>query len=725
MELPRSSPGEIDDLRDALEDLLQPALIERNINQISWWVADAYFRGIREFYVVDYERGQLEVGYEDDDGELHLRWDEAMTKFQTEVGRLAKIDTSPMVDKHSFSLDSLKMASTAQVLLSEIMSPHAPEMMKMRFLTGLVEYGTYGIACWPDDLFDGPLGYDHEIIPPWELLGVPSAVSNHSELRGICRTRLFDLNELKKKPGVKMPEDEALLEIEELPYGAAVGWSDSRYPWAGNQAHSGTVGSLFDRADSEVQRARRAKGERGQEQARGPLKKFVKLREWYLTGPQGTVSRTIWQAGRAVVFDKTYFEGKNKEKVPFPIGIARYDDIGRFYGRSWASKVIPLVMELESLLERLITNVKDMDRFGYIMIPTSSGINFEEFKDTGDDPRIITYEPDYAVPGAKVESIQPVSASDIPGRTMQFGTSLLDRMVSQGPAFAGNAPGRIDSGEGLDILAETGGTHLMPKAESINAAYTTMYRYILWTLSKRVRKDLSAEGVAVNVSRIENTMAGIEFDPQTGQMKMRAESIPDPWKVKLSIRSKNPATGERRRQEAILMMQQGILLPLEFIILNYQENWNFPIGNRAVYENYVRAVLLNLVMFNDGRQLGTPPGGVYFLEHADKPEVHLHAVQEFIAGPQFGLSAQPIQDAFHERVNTLKTAMGQVVPPALGGIEDAAVRAEGQDQAVQQRQSQIAALLQAGPDPRTGGGPGGGGGGLGLGGGPGGPNGGP
>jgi len=104
LQLPKSTPSERERLINALNSMLDPALAERNVWQIGWWVADAYFRGLRHFHVVDYERGEMAINYEDPDGNLELRWDEPLTKMTTEIGRLAQLDTNPAVRKTRQSL---------------------------------------------------------------------------------------------------------------------------------------------------------------------------------------------------------------------------------------------------------------------------------------------------------------------------------------------------------------------------------------------------------------------------------------------------------------------------------------------------------------------------------------------------------------------------------------------------------------------------------------------
>lgn len=683
LELPTNTRNRLEDktvLSEAIETLLAPALEERNIQQIGWWITDGFFQGMRQFEIVNYELGQVEVSYEDEDGAVHLRWDEPMTRLQTEVGRLARLDTSPLAKKRAHSLESLRNASLSQVILDYVLADGSPDLLKIRYFTGLCMYGTYGIASWPDVNAESPLAHTPELIPPWELLSVPARYSNPTDRRAVIRSRLFPLIQLRRMEGVSLPADEELLDVVELPYGSD---ATSSGPYENGPGFAGAAGgvqagsfhSLFDKSYLRGQRP----GAKGEDRRPGKdTEQYVILREIYVDGPRSTVARYIARAGRAIVKDFDFM--RLGMKIPRAIGISRYQDTGRFYGRSFASKIIPFALELERLLERLIANAADMDRFGFLMVPNSLGINLEDFKAT-ESPRVIPYEPDLASPTpVRAETLQPTTATDIPGRIMQFGVQLLDRIVSQGPSYSGQAAGRGDSGVFLSTLAETGSTHLLPVAVQIEDAYVTMYRAILHNVGIAARRSPAFLAKGLELTRIENSIAGVTIDPQTGRLILEADQLPDPWSVNLNIRSSDPLSSERERQEAVQLLGQGILEPLEFYIMNYRDGWGYPVGHRDVWENYVKAVLVNLIMFNDGETPGELPQGVYFNETADKPEVHLRALEEFIAGPEFALASTEVQDAFNERWRLLQSRLGNLLPEGMPHLEQAAMQAAGGQQ---------------------------------------------
>ena len=65
-----------------------------------------------------------------------------------------------------------------------------------------------------------------------------------------------------------------------------------------------------------------------------------------------------------------------------PIAIAREVEAAGFYSRSFVDLIIPTNIEVENLLQNTFENAADIDNFGYLMCPTTQGINRNSFKTT-------------------------------------------------------------------------------------------------------------------------------------------------------------------------------------------------------------------------------------------------------------------------------------------------------------------------------------------------------
>ncbi len=692
-------PNDPENLSEAIEVLLAPAIRYRNVHQIGWWITDAYIQGMRDFNILDMAGGQLEVSYEEEDGGVHLRWEEPLTRIATEVGRLARLDLGAKATKRRNALESLRASSVAQVLLDQQDSLVDSATLDLQFLIGLVQYGTYGTAAWRDDTKQSPLAIVQELIPPGELLFIPAGFSNPTDKRIICRTRLFPLAQLVKMRGVKQNQiDEKELELIELPYGANISQSVAG-PGFGRVA--GGAGLLSSLVDEEPSGQTKVAGQiaRRKITPAARTEQFVRLREVLVLGPGGyTVDRYIARAGRAIVLDT--LDTWRDKMVPIPIGIGYYQDTGHAYGRSFAGKIVPFALEMEGLLERLFANAADFDRFGFTLVPLDRGIDFEGFA-ASEEPRILGYQEDVTKPGTSgVEQFLPTTATDIPGRLFQnLGLPTLDRITAQGPLYSGQTSGREDSAVAINSLEAGGSTHLIPTAKSIAAAFTARRRFQLHEIRQRFTDpDQLTEGIPL--SRIENTIAGVKIDPQTGRVMLTPDDLPDPWGIHLGIQSEDPLARDRRRQEGLFMLgsetSPGLLSPLEFYILNYKEGWDYPVDNKVVYEQYVKAVLYNLILFNDGETPGELPYarpalkelGVYFLEMIDKPEIHELAIEDFVSGPEVALATIPVQTAFINRLKDVKIRMGRELPEGMPTLEQAAADSAARKQATQQQGAQ-------------------------------------
>jgi hypothetical protein len=126
------------------------------------------------------------------------------------------------------------------------------------------------------------------------------------------------------------------------------------------------------------------------------------------------------------------------------------------------------------------------------------------------------------------------------------------------------------------------------------------------------------------------------------------------------------------------MYQMGFLKPLEFIILNYKENWKYPVGSISVWEQYIKAVLYNLALFGDGQT----PGEIEINTNVDKPDVQLIAIEDFTAAAEFDLASNEVKNKFAERLDIIRAAagIGGGFPAQLPRPDEAALQSALQQQ---------------------------------------------
>lgn len=678
-------PKNKEQLSKAIDAMVAPAIDERNIQQVGWYVTDLYLQGVRNFSLLDYETGTVEYFYDDGDGAdydwdlyngVPFRWEDAISRIQTELGRLSRLDTEPKVGKKPFTLESLRNAAVGQVLLDEMLRGYDTRSVDVAFRLFCVLYGTAGLAHWQDTK-SGVTNYECEAIPPWELLGLPARSAVPGAHRTTVRDRLVPYSQLERRPEFKLkgvPEDE--FEFREMPYGA--GPTLSYMGTNGATVGSGSYAELFRDAGKYIgdKRSKAVHGER-----------FVNLQEVFVPGPKNTLCRYIAKAGKAIIADQEYPETEYK---PFPIGVGRYLDIGHFYGRSFAGKVIPYTMRMEHLMKQMLLNAEDMDRYGYLFIPNDAGITDDNLRGTRGRKHVF-YNWDPTSARDPIQQVEPTTTSDFPGKVIQFMVEQADRLTSQSPLLMGMTSGREDSGTALQTLAETGSTHLLTTAESIEEAYGTMYRSLLFQAKEALRAGSLQKA---QLTRVDSAMAGLRINPADGSVDLTGVNIPDIWTLDIGIRSNDPSRHERRRNEGLIFLREQRMTPLAFAILNYKEGWDYPIGKESFWEAYVKATLDNLVLFNDGEQPGAIKGNEYF----DIPSVQMFALEEFVATPAFAQASDEVKNAFASRMQFYKAKLGMALPNGMSNPDDAAMLAQitTQQQMMAQKQGMRA---QARPAP--------------------------
>jgi len=662
-------PNKRDDLAVAVREMLRPALHQRNVEVVGWCYVSAYLAGERGV-IADWNSGKVEVepGWEDDEGNLRLRWEEVLTKTMTEEGRLAALDTSPVAKKRANSLESLRSGSTGQAVLDYAMSADQESLFKARLMGGLVQYGTYGQAAWglDSEREEDLLRVRRELIPPWQLMGVPAKTVCHNDTDALARVRLIRRSYLHSRAGFKVPSDTAEADLEPVKVRKGV---DANGLWGLGDGDL-VFGDLFDRSGDmapkggtprDLEKARTQNAQTG-------VDDFYRLKEVFEVGEDNTVSRYVALVGKVIVQDVDFW-GKGI-RVPMPIGVSRYQDTGSFYGRGFVGRLMPMALELERFLEKLVEHAGDMDRFAFVMIPNTLGITRESMENTG-WPKYMFYEPDYAAEKLGVETFQPGQPTDVPAKLFQFGVGVLDRSAAQGPLYAGMPPGRFDSGSGIQTLQNIGATHLVSTAEGLEASYVTVFRSVLFQIRERMQNKGTGT-VSIDLARVRNSIAGVELDATTGQMRLSLGKIPDPWAIELHIGSKDPSQRERERGEALQLNQLGKLSDLELVILNYQRGWGLPLGQVDKWENYVKGSLLNLLMFGDGNE-------PYLTENTEQTPivdklvddvfVQLFAVKEFVSGTEFRMASKKVRAGFQFRIEELRMMAGMQLPRQAPSLE--------------------------------------------------------
>lgn len=630
---PPVKQGNNQPLIDATNMLEESAKRYRRPLRVGWRYDLWWIRGIRKFRVL-WSTGEVGVTYQNDRGELQMRYEDVLIKRQREIGRLMQIDTRPSCKPMGTGLDALRKSSIAQVILDYLESGLRSEEIKNQFVQHLVDFGVAGLGVWVQDSVHLGASPIIEVIPAWELLFIPTEPSTSGDIYGIVRDRWVSLDWLQSLKGLKLlkgEEGESQMMIRTLGPG-------ERLPGDSDPTHTAMSGAASTAGTWRAAHDASAKDTKGK-----TYTKWGYLREYWIIGEHDRVSRYIVKVGDYIALDVEF--GKDGKECPvLPIRTARYYDTGP-YGRSFISPLIPINRKQERMVANLFQNIEDLDLYGLKLLPTTAGIKRDALKSWG-RLRYMFVEPDWNAPGrVKVESLTPQNMGDFPAKVIEISHAMMDRLSRESDLWSGNAPGRVDGGPGLSFLYETSSIPMVPVVAQIANAYSGIYRSMLQEAGKMLNTPEASS--TIKLLTLDDAIAGVVIDPGTGEMKLDASNpIPGPSDVIIDVRHRQPRLVEKDKEELQMnfanLSKTGDMNLIDFLVEMLRRNLDIPVGNRGKVEAIRTAWLENLIMFGDGIR----PGVIIENPEYDDHMIHLQILSDFMARPEWRLASQAVRTKF-------------------------------------------------------------------------------
>lgn len=620
--------------------------------ELKWWVSYWYSKGARQFNNVDYTKGTLQVNYMDEDGVLGFQYEEILSKYQAQLGRLLSLNLSPVANKKGISLEGMRKAGIAQTALDAALPDDKIDKLSLALWPTLLLYGTAGLGVWMENTDS----FGIEVIPPWELFPIPLNPATDSDLKGIMRIRhvpaewidSLEISKGKKKGQVgdnKYPE---------------LSMTKGDMPNPADNMFSATTGTI-DAQGHEINSAPYPGGQmsKKEDKVKDNIQEFGEV---WLETPDGYLSEyLIFRNGKLI-----HRSDHSLYKFHRPVRIAHDIKVGGFWARSFFETLIPLNTEAEYVIGKVFQDMQDFDLYGVLMEPTTSGTPVEATTG-GDGIRRIRYEPDYTAPEIKPFNMYPKMAGMLPVKIAEFATLLIDRVANQPrELMGGDAPGRVDSSSGLGLLMETSAIPLAPVAKSVADALSGCYKALLGLLRRYWEDDK-----LIDVSRLDDNLMGISFDPATGKMKLADNGIPHPDEITIRVASQVPKSKEKDIMELKEALQTGIITPFEYAVEVYEKGLDIPAGHKVEWENYRRAKYENLILFGDGQK----PGEIIYSED-DKHPIHLKVLDVLRAKPEFYQASDEVRAKCAEHYAQHLAGMGKL-PDEMAYPEEAASMAMG------------------------------------------------
>ena len=683
---------------DAINSMLDHAIMVRNIHATRWWIVHYYLQGYRRIRVSSWRNALVDISFEDEQGELEFNYEKLVDMYRIEVGRLLRINTDPVISRESFGLDSVRKAGVGHTVLTYMNSRstiHTRHQTLARLVEMLVRFGTAGLHHYRDGTKkDIGLRTRKEVVAPWELMPVPGDVFSRDEEQGTMRHRWVTLDWSKEQPGIAEKlkgANDADLGVVELPYGVSPLTGTGGGGDSGSLGGTGSLGPASLGGTGYRDRAKERRFSHISREKKGDLLssrddtlvKWVELTEIWEQPESDYVIRYLGKIGDVLVIDDDYSD----VDIVCPLAIARYIDIGSFYGRGYIDMNLAHQYEIEKMLANAYQNVRDYDVHGVTVIPTTAGISKEQYQKP-ERRKVLFAEPDHANPKAQPYRLEAQNSGDAPLKTVGMAIQMASDMSGQGELLSGGVPGRVDSAAGLGFVFETGNIGILGTSNSIGNAYVQIYASMLQAAGIEIKQGMGE----IAIPAMDSRMLGVTLDLQAGTIDLTEQPFPDPWDVRIDIRERAARSPEQLKQEAGMMLESQIIGPQEFRILNEKEGLGFPVVYRTEYEQWRRAVMVKLIIFNDGETPGSVPGGIDY----ENPEIVLEVFQELMSSVEFLVASEEVRNVFIEaRDNYMKRLTS--MPDELPGLS--------QMESVMPQQQQQQPPQQGGAGPGAGPGP--------------------
>jgi hypothetical protein len=620
--------------------------VERELTKLTyrrtlWILAWYYLNGFRRFDVFDPRTARVVPYYLDEEGNMEFQSTELLSIVDKTTARLNTMDLRPKALRQGYSLAGLRERSVAQLVADAVVSDQQLEKVKREFNYLFALLGSAGIT---GHIVDHPtigLTSDLEVVHPKELMPFPSLGMDHTKVRGLIRQRVVPMTFLQERFGkAKLEKHKERMDAWSWEWGHDME-EPADSPGNGyilNSASTGALNGVPDGNEMEV----------------------VKVRELWMDGPRGTVSRYIVSSGDVVLEDRDLSE----VETYCPIGFARFMDNGTFHGAGLFDLMFGIVREMERLMKSLFNNVRDIDKYGVLVMPQGTMNERAVMRDIGKGLRYVSYSKD-ALLGDDFRPmvIQPFNAGDVPGKVAQFAKSVSDSLSPVQDLLA--EKGRVDSASGLQFLDEQISKAMTNPTSGVQAAFGGMYKSLVANASR----EMLLSDRALPVNRLTLDLAGAVIDPEEGTVNFKKNPIPNFSQISFTVRDTTPKSEVVRKQEAMGLLQAGMTDPEGVKLLALKEGLDFALWmeeEKSAYESVIRNVLL---LYGDG----TTTQQIVLTPHTTRPDLQLRVLSAFMANPIMSLSSPAVQDAFKAYRESLISFMGQSLPAMVPNPDDVAI----------------------------------------------------
>lgn len=614
-------------------------LMHRRTN---WLLAWYYLNGYRRFDVFDPTSGQLQAHLLDAEGKMEYQNMDLLYNINQVAGRLQSMDLRLKVDQQGFSLESQRNRAMAQIVGDAIVNEDQLRTVADEFSWTYSCLGSAGLHAHVEDHpYLGLVG-DIEVVHPKEIFPFPALGQDITKLRGIMRRRWVPLDYLENIYGKRKItgniEDMEWYETE-----AGDSWADRE-----GTNDLGFTGLTKEGGSPSLEASSREKT---------PI---VRINELWMLGPHYTTTRYIVTSGEHTLQD----DDLSDMEVYCPLGFARFWNNGTFHGAGLFDMMFGVNRQLELLRKSLFNNIRDLDRYGILVLPQGQFNQNHLLKDVGRGLRVMFWEPDAIAEGFNPFPIQPYNAGDMPGRVAQYAQEALSALNPIQDLL--KEKGRVDSATGLQFLEEQVTKALTTPTMGIQSCFGSMYR----ALVQRAITKLSSSPRALPVGSLTLDLAGAIIDTEKNEVSFSNNPLPRISGLTFGIRALSPRSQLARKQEALQLWQMGIEQdPLAFRMFAAKEGLDYAMWKDEDAPAYEASIRTILTAFGDGMT----GGQIIVTPYTTRPDILLRLLSGFLTSPICQHASSDVLSNLRTLRLTALNYMGLVLPAAMPNPDDAAL----------------------------------------------------
>lgn len=615
---------------------------------VMWRLAWHYLNGARNFQVFDPYSGQLQAHLLDEEGDMEFQSQELLSMIDRISGQISSMDVRPQIHRSGNSLSAIRERAIAQIMADGVVSRENIESANTKFAHTLTALGCCGITGHLEDHPTIGMTADYEVIHPRELFPFPSLGHDYTKQRGLVRRRTVPLSWLKEKFGPRVARNlDKLYWWESEP--GVVPHHDTGY---GDDHGGGTFEYVSSGRGHNAGAGKSSDGTVG----------LVRVEELWLTGHRNLCNRYVVKSGKYVLYDSK--DDFKDLEVYCPIGVARFIENGSFHGAGVFDLLFSMHRQMELLLKSLFNNIRDMDRYGVLVLPGGQMNNRSLLRDVGRGLRVMDWEPDPIAEGFRPFNIAPTTMGDVPGKTAAFAREMMGQLSPWQNLL--QEKGRVDSAAGLGFLDEKIKQLMNNSSKSVDRAWSEAHRSVLSSVARQVTTTQNA----LPVHQLTLDLAGAVIDPEKDEVRFPENPLPRLSGLNVTIRDVSPHSPVVRKQEALQLYQmEGYAGDLQrLILLSLEEGLDFAMymgEEKAAYESIVRNILL---LYGDGQN----PGEVIVTPDSVLPEFQLRVLGGFMSGPLMQVASPEVQDEFMKFKRFLLESMQMVLPEGVPNPDDSA-----------------------------------------------------